>query len=39
MYIDIQALFDALARVIEQRESVRIKFYLEERKNEENSRG
>ena len=39
MYIDIQALFDALARVIEQRGKVNIKFYLEERENEENSRG
>ena len=35
----MQALFDALARVLEQRENVNIKFYLEERKNEENSRG
>ena len=38
MYIDIQALFDALARVLEQRENVNVKFYLEG-KNEENSRG
>lgn len=38
MYIDVQALYDALARVLEQRENVKIKFYLEE-KNEENSRG
>ena len=39
MYIDVQALYDALARVLEQRENVRIKITVEGRKRDENDSG
>lgn len=37
MSIDVKALYEALAKVLEQRENIKIKFYLEEVKHEENS--
>lgn len=35
--MDVSALYEALARVLEQRENVKINFILEEVKNEENN--
>lgn len=35
--MDVSALYEALAKVLEQRENVKINFILEEVKNEENS--
>ena len=35
--MDVSALYEALANVLEQRENVKINFILEEVKNEENS--
>lgn len=38
MLIDVKALYDALARIIEQRENVKVKIIVErENGNEENS--
>lgn len=38
MCIDVQALYDALAKVLEQRENVKIKISVErDEENEENS--
>lgn len=35
--MNVSALYEALAKVLEQRENVKINFILEEVKNEENS--
>ena len=35
--MDVSELYEALAKVLEQRENVKINFILEEVKNEENS--
>ena len=35
--MDVSALYEALAKVLEQRENVKINFILEEVKNEQNS--
>lgn len=35
--IDVTALYEALARVLEQRENIKIKFIVEERDYEENN--
>ena len=35
--MDVSALYEALAKVLEQRENVKINFILEEVKNEEDS--
>ena len=40
MLIDVKALYDALARIIEQRENVKVKITVErDGRDEENSRG
>ena len=38
MYINVEALYDALARVLEQREQVKIKITVKEMENEKDSR-
>lgn len=38
MYINVEALYDALARVLEQREHVKIKITVKEIWNEKDSR-
>lgn len=40
MLINVKALYDALARIIEQRENVKVKITIErDDRDEENSRG